>query len=238
MKSYNVTSHVHSNTNVRNHDIENDRDFGNSVTQVREKNATQASKLNRVLSIFNQKKGTESKVKLTKCENKDFSGPRETDFKSLLEAIFTKSKKKSAGDGLTNWHFGVTPAGFGPTPNEVAVRIVEKISSQHHYCQDGVIGIKHSKLKAGIAINHSDKTIAIVFKRKNETALQNLFKHKNSQQDYLNASVILNRLMSYAQENLAAYQVVIAGQNQDSKLVTYAASKNESANEKLKTVVV
>lgn len=56
MKSYNVTSHVHSNTNVRNHDIENDRDFGNSVTQVREKNATQASKLNRVLSIFNQKK--------------------------------------------------------------------------------------------------------------------------------------------------------------------------------------
>lgn len=56
MKSYNVTSHVHSNTNVRNLDIENDRDFGNSVTQVREKNATQASKLNRVLSIFNQKK--------------------------------------------------------------------------------------------------------------------------------------------------------------------------------------
>ncbi|EOV4224352.1 hypothetical protein ACONZ3_003413 [Vibrio parahaemolyticus] len=238
MKSYNVTSHVHSNSNVRNLDIENDPDFGNSVTQVREKHATQASKLSRLVSIFNQKKGAESKVKLTKYENKDFSGPRETDFKSLLDAVFTKSKKKSAGDGLTNWHFGVTPAAFGPTPNEVAVRIVEKISSQYHYCQDGVIGIKHSRLKVGIAINHSDKTIALVFKRKNETGLQNLFKHKNSQQDYLNASVILNRLMSYAQENLGTYQVVIAGQNQDSKLIAYAASKNESANEKLKTVVV
>lgn len=44
--------------------------------------------------------------------------------------------------------------------------------------------------------------------------------------------------MSYAQENLGAYQVVIAGQNQDGKLIAYAASKNESANEKLKTVVV
>ncbi|EGQ7778686.1 TPA: hypothetical protein ACHCBX_002867 [Vibrio parahaemolyticus] len=238
MKSYNVTSHVHSNSNVRNLDIENDPDFGNSVTQVREKHATQASKLSRLVSIFNQKKGAESKVKLTKYENKDFSGPRETDFKSLLDAVFTKSKKKSAGDGLTNWHFGVTPAAFGPTPNEVAVRIVEKISSQYHYCQDGVIGIKHSRLKVGIAINHSDKTIALVFKRKNETGLQNLFKHKNSQQDYLNASVILNRLMSYAQENLGTYQVVIAGQNQDSRLIAYAASKNESANEKLKTVVV
>ncbi|EGQ8138009.1 hypothetical protein OH966_004499 [Vibrio parahaemolyticus] len=238
MKSYNVNSHVHSNSNVRNLDVENDRDFGNSVTQVREKNATQASKLNRVLSIFYQKKVTEPKVKLTKCENKDLSGPRETDFKSLLEAVFTKSKKKTARDGLTNWHFSVTPAAFGPTPNEVAVRIVERISSQHHYCQDGVISIKHSRLKAGIAINHSDKTIALIFKRKNDTGLQNLFKHKNSQQDYLNASVILNRLMSYAQENLGEYQVVIAGQNQDSKLVSYAASKNESSNEKLKAVVV
>ncbi|EMN6297064.1 hypothetical protein WB514_004571 [Vibrio parahaemolyticus] len=238
MKSYNVTSHVHSNSNVRNLDIENDRDIGNSVTKVRENNATQASKLNRVLSIFNQKKGTESRVKLTKCENKGFSGSRETDFKSLLDAVFTKSKRKTAGDCLTNWHFGVTPAAFGPTPNEVAVCIVERISSQHHYCQDGVIGIKHSRLKAGIAINHSDKTIALVFKRKNETGLQSLFKHKNSQQDYLNASVILNRLMSYAQENLGTYQVVIAGQNQDRKLVTYAASKNESANDKLKTVIL
>ncbi|EGQ9306867.1 hypothetical protein F7U82_15370 [Vibrio parahaemolyticus] len=238
MKSYNVISHVHSNSDVRNLDIDSDCDFGNSVAQVREMNTTQYSKFNRVFSFFYQKKETESKVKLTKYENKDFSGPRETDFKSLLDAVFTKSKKKSAGDGLTNWHFGVTPAAFGPTPNEVAVRVVEKISSQHHYCQDGVIGIKHSRLKAGIAINHSEKTIALVFKRKNEIGLQSLFKHKNSQQDYLNASVILNRLMSYEQENFGAYQIIIAGQNSDSQLVAYAASKNESENDKLKTVIV
>lgn len=120
----------------------------------------------------------------------------------------------------------------------MAVRILEKVSSQHHYCQDGVIEVKHSRLKAGIAINHADKTLAIIFKRKNDSGFQNLFKRKNSQQDYLNASVLINSLMSYTRKELNTYQVVIVGQSSDSKLVLYAASKNESANDKLKTVIV
>ncbi|ENM5912069.1 hypothetical protein I2709_000358 [Vibrio mimicus] len=238
MKSYNVTSHVHNSSNLSQLDTKNDTNLENSVVQVREKHPVQGSKLNRVFAFLNKKKESESNIELTKYENKNHPEPYLTDFKQLADAVFSNSRKKNSDGRLRNWHFGVTPAAFGPTPNEVAVRIVEKISSQHHYCQDGVIGVKHSRLKAGIAINHADKTIALIFKRKNETGLQSLFKHKNSQQDYLNASVILNRLMSYAQENLGAYQVVIAGQNSDSKLVVYAASKNESANDKLKTVIV
>lgn len=95
MKSYNVTSHVHSNTNVRNLDIENDRDFGNSVTQVREKNATQASKLNRVLSIFNQKKELNQRLSLQNAKIKTF----QTHVKQILNHYwrpFLQNRRRKA----------------------------------------------------------------------------------------------------------------------------------------------
>ncbi|EGR0597669.1 TPA: hypothetical protein ACGF2E_003318 [Vibrio cholerae] len=238
MKSYNVTSHVHNSSNLSHLDTKDDTSLGNSVVQVREKHPAQGSKLNWVFTFFNKKKEAESNVELTKCEIKNHPEPYPTDFKQLTDAVFSNSKRKNCHGRLRNWHFGVTPAAFGPTPNEVAVRILEKVSSQHHYCQDGVIEVKHSRLKAGIAVNHADKTLAIIFKRKNDSGFQNLFKRKNSQQDYLNASVLINSLMSYTRKELNTYQVVIVGQSSDSKLVLYAASKNESANDKLKTVIV